>query len=694
MLCYTLLWGMVYTANAEPCPHIAVQSWHDGLSSSPAPAELPFIGKRSTLRVLFHQEADANFCKLSLQEAKTLRTFAEQESLQLRWFHTDDLAQMPTLLAQRQVDILAADIGITINKHFLQTPAWRSVRQKLVERSMRSNTDRGIEALRGRHVAARPQFPTWDILNGIAKTNTGMQLVKIPADASDQEILEYTLIGKYDTAVLDNLALEVLLPKYPGLVAEIDITEPRLMTWTLHPQAHRLLESLTKFIKKEAAAQRADQALFDEIAPFSKNRPLRIITNIEPAHYYLAKGRQRGYEYEMLKQFTQSKGLQLEVVLADSLAAMKQLLAERKGDLIAASIPKNYAMTMQNALPSKSYLYVVPLLVRIGGEKNFLDPGYLHGKIISLPATSPWLDWLQRFRGLGNEFEVTQTNGAKNAELTGLMSDMEQSLTVIGSHQLQTIAPEQQRQLQIYPLGEPVGLVWVARAQDRKLVQELNVWIEENYRGETFNVIWGKYFEAIGHGKPAMAQSPPPLSPWSELIAKYAETFGFDRFLITALIYQESQFDPKALSSADARGLMQLTDAASRFMRVDNPENPEESISGGIGYLNYLRERLDEDILLEERVWFSLAAYNAGINRVRQARRLAADMGLDNTRWFSNVENAMLKLAQPYAKKGKILRRCRCGQTVIYVREIRTRYHNYLRYSRKEAVPNDYLYKG
>jgi membrane-bound lytic murein transglycosylase F len=90
--------------------------------------------------------------------------------------------------------------------------------------------------------------------------------------------------------------------------------------------------------------------------------------------------------------------------------------------------------------------------------------------------------------------------------------------------------------------------------------------------------------------------------------------------------------------------------------------------------LSLLRNQLESDLLLEERTWFSLASYNAGPSRVNRARRMAAKMGLDPNRWFGNVETAMLALAEPVEKDGEMVRDCRCGQTVVYVKEIRRLY--------------------
>ena len=95
--------------------------------------------------------------------------------------------------------------------------------------------------------------------------------------------------------------------------------------------------------------------------------------------------------------------------------------------------------------------------------------------------------------------------------------------------------------------------------------------------------------------------------------------------------------------------------------------------------MNYLRGLFENGLPVEERTWFTLASYNAGYYRVKKARALAESMKLDKNKWFNNVEIAMLKLATPYKKNGKIFRECRCGQTAAYVREIRTLYNNYMR---------------
>lgn len=97
----------------------------------------------------------------------------------------------------------------------------------------------------------------------------------------------------------------------------------------------------------------------------------------------------------------------------------------------------------------------------------------------------------------------------------------------------------------------------------------------------------------------------------SELIARYARTFNLEEALIKAVIKVESDYNPKAVSSKGAQGMMQLIPETAREMEVGDPFNPDDNIRGGS---RYLRKMLDEFGTLE----LALAAYNAGPGSVRR----------------------------------------------------------------------------
>jgi Rod binding domain-containing protein len=97
---------------------------------------------------------------------------------------------------------------------------------------------------------------------------------------------------------------------------------------------------------------------------------------------------------------------------------------------------------------------------------------------------------------------------------------------------------------------------------------------------------------------------------YRELIEKTAAEEGVDPALVAAMIAQESGGDPEAVSSAGARGLMQLMPATARMLGVENTFDPHQNVAGGVNYISRLLERYGGDEKL------ALAAYNAGPGNV------------------------------------------------------------------------------
>jgi hypothetical protein len=93
-------------------------------------------------------------------------------------------------------------------------------------------------------------------------------------------------------------------------------------------------------------------------------------------------------------------------------------------------------------------------------------------------------------------------------------------------------------------------------------------------------------------------------------IKKYARAHGVAKDLVRAIIRQESNFNPTAVSPKGALGLMQLMPGTAASLGVTEPFDVEQNIVGGIKYLESCLKRFNGDVSL------ALAAYNAGPDNV------------------------------------------------------------------------------
>jgi soluble lytic murein transglycosylase-like protein len=89
------------------------------------------------------------------------------------------------------------------------------------------------------------------------------------------------------------------------------------------------------------------------------------------------------------------------------------------------------------------------------------------------------------------------------------------------------------------------------------------------------------------------------------LIGANAATYSIDPALVRSIVDAESGFDPRATSTAGARGLMQLMPETAQSLGVVDAYDPAENLRGGTRYLRGLLDRFGD-------VRLAVAAYNAG----------------------------------------------------------------------------------
>lgn len=170
------------------------------------------------------------------------------------------------------------------------------------------------------------------------------------------------------------------------------------------------------------------------------------------------------------------------------------------------------------------------------------------------------------------------------------------------------------------------------------------------------------------------------ISHYDQLFMTYSRDLRWDWRLMAAQCYQESTFDPKAVSFAGAKGLMQIMPGTADHLGVPRSElyDPETNIAAAAKLIRELNGAFSDIHDGYERTNFILASYNGGSHHIRDAMALARRDGKDPHRW-AEVSAYVLKLAQPRYYNDPIVKYgyMRGSETVDYVAKIRQRHAGY-----------------
>lgn len=121
--------------------------------------------------------------------------------------------------------------------------------------------------------------------------------------------------------------------------------------------------------------------------------------------------------------------------------------------------------------------------------------------------------------------------------------------------------------------------------------------------------------------------------------------------MLAAIAYQESHWDAQATSPTGVRGMMMLTKNTAQSLGITDRTDAEQSISGGVRYLQDMMSKVPESVPENERIWFALAAYNMGYAHMLDARALTAKTKGNPDSWADVKQRLPLLSQKPYYSK-------------------------------------------
>ena len=123
------------------------------------------------------------------------------------------------------------------------------------------------------------------------------------------------------------------------------------------------------------------------------------------------------------------------------------------------------------------------------------------------------------------------------------------------------------------------------------------------------------------------------LPQFEDSFKKSSENLDVHWTLIAAISYQESHWNPKAISDTGVRGMMMLTQKTAKEMGIKKRTNAEQSILGGASYFQKNLSRLPEEMPKLDKIWMALASYNLGFVNINLARERTKKRGGNPNQW-------------------------------------------------------------
>lgn len=652
--------------------------------------DLPSIKRRGKLRLLIPRrlEGESLVRKGHPSDAprQLAEAFAREMGLEPVTVYVDTRDEFIPRLLEGRGDTIVANLTVTPErkKHIAFTSPVALVNEQVVTRAGDTGLSKPAD-LAGRRIAIRRSSSFWQTVEQVRRKHNGIEMEAVPENVDTETILYRVATGEYDVTVADSNLVEEVLAYRPELRVAFDVARHRLIAWGVRPDANKLRVALDGFLSKARVAEAQPAMYHDDLPGIKKRKVLRVLTRNHPATYFLWRGELMGFEYELVREFAKQQGLRLEIIVPPTWADLITWLEQGRGDVIAASMTITEERKSRGLWFSQPYNYVREMVVTRKNDmiKSIND---LAGRtFVVSPNTSYW-QTLSRLRDSGIALTLEAApEGTSTNQIIAKVATGEYDVTVADSHLLDLELTWRDDIKGAFALGERVPHGWAVYSGKAKLLDSINAFIKKTYRSTFYNLTYKKYFRnprTIRRHVQLRATKSGKLSPYDTDVRKYAERYGFDWRLITAQMFQESRFNPKARSWAGARGLLQVMPRTARELGLTDLNEPATSIHAGVKYMAWLRDRFQQEVLPIERTWFSLAAYNAGYGHVGDARRLAEQLNLDPNRWFDHVEQAMLLLSKPNYYRHARFGYVRGGQPVHYVREIKKHYDAYTR-----AVP-------
>lgn len=424
-----------------------------------------------------------------------------------------------------------------------------------------------------------------------------------------------------------------------------------------------------------------------DLPQLERRGSLRVLLLNSSSSYYVMRGEEWGFEFELAREVARELGLRLQIVLPDSQSGPIDLLNLGRVDLVAMPLRTDGA-------PEARVAYTVPyhtiqqmLVVNAIHADSIRTPADLEGKMVAARHYSSGERALFDLRRSGTAVGIVMhPPDTFTEDILELVAEGTYPAAVADDSDVRATVRFRPELVEAFAMDEPRAVHWAVRANAPELLASVDRVIAQHFRtredgsragSEFYNVVHARYFAdetqmRLHEEHPFRFSRTGRLSPYDDLFRAVADSVDLDWRLLAAVAFQESRFDPRAESHAGAVGMMQVLPRTAGSP-ADSLRIPELNVEFGARHLRQLYDLYDF-VPGRDRLRFALAAYNCGQGHLQDARTLAMQRNKNPDAWEGSVRESLLLLRRPQYYRQVRYGYVRGHETVGYVRDVLARY--------------------
>ena len=397
---------------------------------------------------------------------------------------------------------------------------------------------------------------------------------------------------------------------------------------------------------------------FDEMV---KKRIIRVLLPYSKPFYFFDGAQPIGTSYEAVLKFEKNLNDKLKtkhlkvhlLVLPTARENLFSYLENGKGDIALGNLTITEERLKKVDFCDPLYSKVEEILLTDKSHGAITSVQDLSGKEVHVRVSSSYYESLQKLNETLRAAKkktvkiVPADENLDDEDLVEMVNAGLIPLIIIDSHKA-TFWKMVFDDIKLSPdikLRTDGKIAWAIRKNSPQLKKEINAFVKVNKVGTKHgNIVVNKYFKTASYISGSVYSE--HLKRFKETMPyfqKYADTYGFDYLMLSAMGYQESKLDQKVKSQAGGIGVMQILPSTAKDKNINIPDitKIDPNIHAGTKYLRFIIDSYFADIPGMDklnRMLFAFASYNAGPAKIAKLRQKTEKMGLNPNVWFKNVE--------------------------------------------------------